>query len=172
MAFREWRVLGDATAEFGGSLGAALGGGGCVPVDQIDGAIAENATFTHPADGVVAYTLASIPASTESTLSFRMQDIENRWFSYITSGNFRLYERVAGVNTLRASAAPTIAANDRIAVVLDGTTITGYINSVQRWTYASASNFATETDGQDTGREETNSDLKTWSLACRAEEGV
>ena len=146
------------------------GGGACVPIDQIDGVVAQGSTFTHLANGVIAMTATTL-GSTSSNVRFRIQDANNYWrLAWDNTGLFSLLEYVAGSPTTRASAAGVVQAGHRIAVLFNGTTITGYSNGVQRWTYANAANFATETDGLVffLGTGGAISDLSTWTPGCLA----
>ena len=164
----------------GNAPGLALGGGRggaapCAPVDQIDGNVADESTFVHPADGVVAADIDTVPSAGNVQLQVRIQDAANLWEIRVNSaGDINLLERVAAANTNRGTAAGIVANGHRLAIVLDGSTIQIYSNGILRITYASASNFAILTDGkiQDVGTNGTLSDLKAWSLACREEEGV
>lgn len=133
------RVL-DLPAPFSTDYGLAT--------QRLAGARSAGDTFTHTANCVIEWTVTTVPSAAGTVFRFRVQDSTNFWFAYIDStGALSLYERVAGVDTLRASAAGVVSNGHRIVVVADGTTIRGYSNNVLRWTYSSASNFATETDG-------------------------
>lgn len=151
------------------------GGGGCVPHFEDAGAVAQGVAFTHPADGVIAWTQTAIPSSGFTRVRFRAQDASNHWHVRIdNAGAISLWEQVATVFTVRGSHAGPVLAGERIVVVAEGTTIDVYVNDVLLITYASAVNFATETDGSpySLGVGGAISDLRTWTLACKAEEGV
>lgn len=81
-------------------------------------------------------------------LLFRWSDNSNFWLAHITgAGNaFQLYERAAGVDTLRGTAAGITSGNSHaITIVLQGATITGFVNGVQKWSWTSASSNQTAT---------------------------
>lgn len=146
------------------------GGGGCTAHDRIVGAVSNGATFTHPANGVIALTATAL-GSTSSNLRFRILDANNYWrVAWDNTGAYSLLEYVAGAPTTRASAAGVVSAGHRIVIAFNGTTITGYSGGVQRWTYASAANYATRTDGVQffAGTSGVISDLSTWAFACLA----
>jgi hypothetical protein len=156
-----------------------LGGGVCTPYSQIDGAVSVGTTFEHLADGVVAWTQTTLsPTNPDTHIIFRRQDSNNLWVAVvqdtIINSPLQLFERVAGVYTQRATGG-AVSIGHRIAIVANGSTISGYVNNTLIWTYASATRFATETSGVVLGPDGTGgavSNLKTWSLACRASEGV
>lgn len=154
---------------------AVSGGGGCTPQFEDAGAVSAGVTFTHPANGVIAWTQTTL-GSPVSDVLVRYQDANNHWRVRVwADGTLYLYEDVAGVVTARATTGAGVVSNGhRIVVVCDGTTIEIYSNDVLRITYSSASNFATATDGRldALGTGGAVSDLRTWSLACRASEGV
>lgn len=163
----------------GPSIGVQLAGrgGSCKPVDQINGDVEQGSTFTHPADGVIAFTVTTMPAAGANIkVRFRHQDANNCWEfrTWGGGGDFFLIERVAGVETTRIFVDDGVVVGNRIVIVADGTTIRIYVNNVLRGTYASATNFATATAGQlnSLGAGGAISDLKTWSLDCRGMEGV
>src|SRR5690606_15483351 len=121
------------------------GGGGCTPVDQVLGSVTQGTTFTHPADGVVAWDV-NRPSSGFNTMLLRAQDNLNGWSVYVNSGgDLRLAEQVNGANTTRAIASDAVpeSGSVRVAVVLSSTTITGYMDGVPVWTYDSASQYVT-----------------------------
>lgn len=154
-------------------LGA--GGGGCTPQFEDAGAVVQGVAFTHPANGVIAWTQTTLPSSGFTRVRFRAQDASNHWHVRVDSaGVVGLWEQVATVFTVRGSYNGPILAGQRIAVVVESTTILVYVNSILRITYASAATFVTATNGSpySLGVGGAISDLKTWSLACRTEEGV
>lgn len=144
----------------------------CTPYSQIAGTVTVNATFLHPADGVVAWT-QPIPAS-KHTVKFRILDASNYWKIDTYSNNQQyLIETIATVDNIRATANVVLAGGERYAVVLDGTAIYLFIAGVLRGTRTGATNFATQASGLFTRSGAGNiGDLKTWSLACRSMEGV
>lgn len=135
-----FRVL-DLPAPFNSDFGLAT--------QRLAGSVAAGTTFTHEANCVIEWTQTTVPSAGETEVFIRVQDASNYWRVMVTSaGTFILYEVVAGTPTSRASAATVVSNGHRIVIVADGTTIRGYSNNVLRWTYSSASNFATETDGE------------------------
>lgn len=109
------------------------------------------------ANGVHAFKITSLPTNTGDSVSyvFRRQDASNYWRITLTKDagatcTISLDEIVAGVSTQRGSSASTVAANDWITIIPFGSTIwitEGAAGGVftTRITYASATNFATET---------------------------
>lgn len=115
---------------------------------KIDGTVQSGATFTHDPDCQIEWTQTALPVAGTTKISFRKQDSDNYWFIRISAeGHFILYERVAGVETGRASLLSSVTAGANIKVVAQGTTIQGYINDVLSWSYPSATSFQTLTDG-------------------------
>lgn len=107
-------------------------------------------TFTHEANCVWEFEATTLPSSGYITLFFRIQDTTNYWqLRVYDDGNFRLYEVVAGSATNRGLAgAGTLSGGERIVIICDDETITGFYDNTQAWSYAGAVNFKTETDGQ------------------------
>lgn len=137
--FDTLRVL-DLPAPFDTDYGLAT--------QRLAGSVAAGTTFTHEANCVIEWTQTTKPSSGPSVVVFRRQDATNYWYVYVASdGSLGLYEGVAGVETQRAVNSAGVSNGHRIVIVADGTTIRGYSNNVLRWTYSSASNFATATDG-------------------------
>ena len=135
-----FRVL-DLPAPFNDSYGIAT--------QRLAGARSGGDTFTHTANCVLEYTQTTLPSASNSDFRFRRQDATNYWQVTIDStGAFTLNEVVAGTPTQRATAAGVVSSGHRIVIVADSTTIRGYSNNVLRWTYSSASNFATATAGE------------------------
>lgn len=102
---------------------------GTIDVGQADVTIDVNLTFETDDfgfDGIV----------------FRYQDQSNFWFATreATSGDFRILEKNAGVNTERASIAAGISAgtNHDMQVVLSGTSITATIDGGNEITFSSS----------------------------------
>lgn len=124
------------------------------PATQIlSGARSPGDTFTHEGNCYIVFTVAALPSSNQIELRFRMQDTSNYWQVTIdSSGNLDLDEVVAGTPTQRGTSAGVIANGDYITIIADSTTILvneGPIYSgTNRISYASATNFATETDGE------------------------
>lgn len=116
---------------------------------RLAGAQSAGVTFTHEANCVIEWTQTTRPSGSITQVWFRQQDATNYWEAQITaSGELSLYEVVAASYTQRAAAAGVVTNGHRCVIICDGTTIRGYSNNVLRWTYSSASNFATETDGR------------------------
>ena len=99
-------------------------------------------------------------------VAIRMQDADNYWFCRVnSSGDISLLEVIDGDTPVqRSTAAGVVSTGHRVVIIADGTTIKGYSNNTLRWTYASATNFATATDGKvlALGTGGAVSDLKTW----------
>ncbi len=135
-----FRVL-DLPAPFDTDYGLAT--------QRLAGSVAAGTTFTHEANCVIEWTQTTKPSSGPSVVVFRRQDATNYWYVYVTSdGSLGLYEGVAGVETQRAVNSAGVSNGHRIVIVADGTTIRVYSNNVLRFTYSSASNFATATSGK------------------------
>src|SRR5688572_17129114 len=88
---------------------ALTGGGGgaapCVPVDQIDGSVSQGATFEHPADGVIAWDIDTIPSAASGLVLVRKVDSNNCWrVTWGSTGSLFLIERVSGATTTRGAA--------------------------------------------------------------------
>lgn len=107
---------------------------------------------THDANGTFYHLITALPSVGETKFAFRMQDASNYWWVGISStGQLALYETVAGVDTNRGAAVGVIASGDYIAIIPYGTTIRVIEGAVggaflTQITYASATNFSTETD--------------------------
>jgi hypothetical protein len=138
------------------------------PVANLTGAVADDTTFSHPADGRLEFTCTTVPAGNAIHVAFRYQDGNNYWFIDIPStGQFNLWERVGGVDTLRGFAGDgTISNGNKCVILMDGPVIQGYSNNTSRWTYSSATNFQTLTDGVLTtlGTGGVVSDIRTWTV--------
>jgi len=129
------------------------------------GSVSAGTTFTHTADCLIEYTATTVPSGDSIDVQFRKQDATNFWICRInSSGDIALIETVAGSETSRGSAAGVVSSGHRVVIIADGTTIRGYSNNVLRWTYASATNFATATAGEldALGTGGAVSDLITW----------
>lgn len=133
-----------------------------IATQRIAGAVPGGQAFTHEANCHIEWTQTTLPAG-NNNIEFRRQDSNNLWDAEIYStGDFRLYEKVAGGYMLRASAAGVVSAGDRIVIIANGTTIRGFSNNTLRWTYSSASNFQTATSGLYSLVSGTLSDLIAW----------
>lgn len=135
-----FRVL-DLAAPFSTDFGLAT--------QRLAGAQSAGQTFTHEANCVIEWIQTTVPSAAGTTVNFRRQDASNYWqVNVIAGGTLTLWEVVAGVFTSRGSVgAGTVTDGHRIVVVADGSTIRVYSNNVLRFTYSSASNFATATSG-------------------------
>lgn len=135
-----FRVL-DLPAPFNTDYGLAT--------NRIAGAVSAGATFVHEANCLIEFVLTTIGSAGFAYIDYRKQDDNNCWrIRWNSSGTLALIERVAGVDTERGSATSVLSNGHRVVVIADGTTIRVYSNNVLRITYASATNFATETDGE------------------------
>lgn len=119
------------------------------------GKVSATQAFTHTADCGIELIIDEMPtAANLIELRFRKQDATNYWkITLDASANLLLIETIAGVDQPPAGTkASTITANSRIFIQCFGTTIRGIYqqaaNNVVAWTYSSATNFATETDGE------------------------
>jgi hypothetical protein len=109
---------------------------------------AASTAFTHTADAHIEATVTTLPSAGTIDLRFRQQDASNYWQVTISStGALTLNEVVAGTPTQRATAAAAVANGNRVYLVLNGSSIKAWSNNVLKWTYASASGFATATGG-------------------------
>lgn len=147
---------------------------GCVALETINGNIEVDSTFTHPADSVIAFTVTTLPSTSFARVAFRLVDASNHWHIRIdSSGNIALFEQVATVFEIRGTDSG-ITTGSRIAVVMNGQTIDVYLDGELLFTYASAANFLTATDGEVYALAGGSmlADLKVWSLECASEEGI
>lgn len=120
-----------------------------IATQRLAGARSAGDTFTHEANCLIEFTVATLPIADQIELRFRVQDATNYWQVTVDgAGNLDLDEVVAGVVTQRGTAAGVVANSDRIVIVADGTTIRVFEANTQRITYAAAANFQTETDGE------------------------
>ena len=105
--------------------------------------------FTHEADCILEFTVTTLPAPGDIDFHFRIQDATNYWQVKITpAGNLELNEIVVGASTTRGSAAAVIVNGDRVVIAAVGKIIRVYEANNLRITYAPATNFITETDGE------------------------
>lgn len=121
--------------------------------------------FVHIANALIAFTVTTRPVAGNVDFRFRIQDATNYWQVTIDStGALTLNEVVGGGATLRATAAGVIVSGHSVLIVADGTTIKAYSNDTLRWTYASAVNFATSTNGLlfDEGTGGSISEIVSW----------
>jgi hypothetical protein len=147
------------------------------PVDQVLGIVASGALFVHPYDGVVGFTVTTLP--TASAIQFRLRQLDgnNHWrWSIGTTGALSLDEIVASATTAHGSAAGVVAAGSRVAIVMDGQILQSYVNGtlISALNYAAATNFLYEVVGklQQLGTAGVISDIRSWKLNARQMEGV
>lgn len=140
-----------------------------IATDRHAGSVDAGQTFTHEADCLIEFTATTVPSADNIDVFFRAQDSSNYWIARITSGGaLDLIEVVAGTPTSRGSGG-TVTGGDRIVIICDDETITGYVDNayvdnVQAWSYSSAANFKSETAGEldSLGTDGAISDLVTW----------
>ena len=136
-----------------------------IATQRLAGARSNGDTFTHEANAVIEFTATAVPTGGVLWMEFRKQSNGNNWVTSINAArDLTLFENVNGTLTQRGSAAAVVQNGHRVVVVADGTTIRGYSNNVLRWTYSSASNFSTSTEGTMgiTGTGGAVSDIVTW----------
>ncbi|MCB0072592.1 MAG: hypothetical protein KDE20_14080 [Caldilineaceae bacterium] len=133
--------------------------------DTHSGAVSAGTTFTHEGNHILEYA-ATVPSGDNVDVAIRMQDADNYWFCRVnSSGDISLLEVIDGdAPVQRSTAAGVVSNGHRVVVIAEGSTIKGYSNNTLRWTYASATNFATATAGKvlTLGTGGAVSDLKTW----------
>lgn len=117
--------------------------------DTHSGSVSAGTTFTHESDFVMEFTVDTLPSAGGIYTWVRAADSNNKYQVYVSStGGFGMDEVVGGAPTNRADVASIVSAGHRIVITAEGSTIKGYSNNTLRWSYSSASNFATETDGR------------------------
>lgn len=129
------------------------------------GSVSASTTFAHEADCLIEFNVATVPSAGSIKVFFRVQDASNYWEIDIdNTGALVLNEVVASSPTSRGSAAGVVANGDRIVIIADDTTIRVFEANTLRITYASASNFKTETTGEldSLGTGGAVDDLVTW----------
>jgi lysophospholipase L1-like esterase len=102
---------------------------------------ATGATMTHTADGWVEFTWT--PGANEVVdISVRQIDADNRWIVRCDQANgwIRIYDRITGAETQRATAAQTwtVGTTYRIAVTMRDTRLAVYVGTTYKATYSSA----------------------------------
>jgi hypothetical protein len=117
--------------------------------DRKAGAVAGGTAFTHEANALMDFVVTTRNTAGIASLRFRQLDAPNYWdIHWPSDGSVFLGEIIASVNANRATAAVgTIASGKHVLTVMDGQTITAYVDGVQKLTYGSAANFATATAG-------------------------
>lgn len=124
----------------------------CLATQRLAGARANGDTFTHTADCILDFVVATLP-SDAIDFRFRVQDATNYWQLTINSaGNMELNEVVSGSATSRGTSAGTIANGDNVRILARGQNIRVYEGGAGlpvnlRITHATAANFATATAG-------------------------
>lgn len=185
-AFTDWTLLGVADIGVQSPLYAALGNYNATlstdylrvadlpsPFDEDvlhsrdAGNVALNTTFTHPQRFVLEFDLDTVPSASTILLQFRRQDDNNALvLEMATSTNFKLWKRVDSSYTELAAANGVLANGQRIALVVDGETISGYYDGTHAWTATGVTEFPTLTDGKlfDLGTGGAISDLDVFEL--------
>lgn len=107
-------------------------------------------TFTHIADCYIESKITTLPSSGNLDIEFRRQDDSNKWIYRVTSaGAVSLVEVVATVEATRVGPVASAVANgDVVTVIASGTTISIFSGATKDGSYASATNFATDTGGK------------------------
>lgn len=112
-----------------------------------------NATLTHEANCVLEGTRTMAAAETWDIL-FRRTDDSNCWVVRTVQGapgSITLYEKVAGVETSRATASITVtAASHRLVVTADGQKVRVILDNTHRLSYDSAATNLTATGAKTT----------------------
>jgi hypothetical protein len=104
-------------------------------------------TFVHTADFKLTFDLTTLPSSGVAIFRFRKQDNDNHWYlRWNSAGEFRLYEKVATVDSLRINM--TVTAGKKVTILPLDENISIFEDGVLKGTYANAVNFKTETDGE------------------------
>lgn len=133
------------------SLSSPFNSANGLATQALTGARSQGDAFTHTADCFIEFTVSTLPSSGQHEIQFRKQDANNYWQVTIDStGALDLDEIVAGTPTQRGTAAGVIANGDIVLIRAVGTNIVvweGTNGQTSRITYASASNFATSTNG-------------------------
>ena len=135
-----WRVV-DLPAPWNSDYG--------IVTQRVSGVVPDDQAFTHAADALIEFTVATLPASGQIEVRFRIQDASNYWQVTVdSSGTVDLDEVVAGTPTQRGTLASAISAAERVTIRLEASAIKVYGGVTQEINYASASNFATATSGK------------------------
>lgn len=148
---------------------------GVSTVTHQDATPEESDTFPHDADTRIEFVVEGLPASSRNEYHFRKQDATHYWaLWYNINGDYRLYEVNGGSADIRAQSAGAISDGSTIVTEAIGSTITSWVNGVQKWTYSSASNFATAVEGEINQyiSPATISDLTVTSLARQTAPGI
>jgi hypothetical protein len=120
-----------------------------IATQRLAGARSPGDTFTHEADCLIEFTVATLPSAGQIEMRFRIQDASNYWQVTVdSSGNLDLDEVVAGSPTQRGTDAGHVAGGERVVIIADDEDISVFEANTRRITYGSAANFKTETDGE------------------------
>jgi hypothetical protein len=118
---------------------------------RLAGARAAGNTFTHEANCLIEFTVATLPTISGGIyFDFRQQDSTHTWRVVCRdTGVLDLQEVDGGAPISRSTTgAGTVANGHRVVIIADGATIKAYSNNVLRWTYTFATNFQTTTQGK------------------------
>ncbi len=105
-------------------------------------------TFEHTADALITLTADTIPTPGNILIHFRVQDSTNFWrYRIFDTGSQILYEVVDNIATARGSGA-VLSGGEDIAILCNNEQIDVYVDGTLDFSYASATNFKTETAGE------------------------
>ena len=136
-----------------------------IATDIEAGAVAASTTFTHEADCLIEFIVTTVPSADNIDVFFRVQDASNYWIARVTTGGaLQLIEVVAADGGTQRGTGGTVTDGERIVIIADDETISGYADNTKAWSYTSAANFKTETAGEvdALGTGGVVSDLITW----------
>lgn len=158
-----------------GQLGPIWQSDATVASALLPGARSVNDSFSHQANSVLLdFVLTTLPSAGAIEVDICRQDANNCWrISVDSSGNYRLYEVVAGTPTLRLYT--TAQAGDRLVCALNGTRarLTRVRSDASATTglYASVSTFTTQTAGlvKSLGTGGAISDLRAYPMQLTGE---
>ena len=135
-----------ASGASAGPFAAAYG----MATQRLAGSVAQGTAFSHEADCLIEWTQVALPTFDYTRVTIRDPIPDEPfgrpewWLMVAANGTLLLYERDDVGGTTRASTfAGAVVNGDRVVVVAEGTTITGYSTGVQRWSYADATVYAT-----------------------------
>lgn len=130
-------------------LGAPWSTNKGVATQELSGARSPGDTFTHEADCLITAVITTVPSADQIELRFRVQDTSNYWQVTVdNTGALDLDEVVAGTPTNRATAAAVVTNGELITIKATSSSIKVWEANNNRANYGSATNFATETDGE------------------------
>jgi len=135
-----------------------------IVTQRLSGARLAGDAFTHEANALIEFVVATVPSAGQIELRFRIQDATNYWQVTVDSaGNLDLDEVVAGVVTQRGTSAAVIVNGDRIVIQMHGTNVKIFEANTIRINYAAATNFQTKTDGElETESDGAVTDIISW----------